>query len=273
MKKNKIGVLLPFKDHFTNSKAGSASIWVKDFNKKSFYKKQIYVCGSTDNLKDLIIKNNYLNINFSKRTFKSKNISYVDEFIKIHEKHKFNLIEIHNRPSYVNYLISKNIITNFVLIFHNNPLSLRGSKTVSERKNLINTCSKLIFVSNWVKEKFFEGIEKKYHRKCIVIYPSINPIKKFPKKDNLIAFVGKLNQSKGFHIFGAAIIKILNKHKSWSSIVVGDEPREKYNFKHKNLHYKGWLTHNKTMQLYNKTSISVEILKCRNTYFAPDLWI
>ena len=60
MKKNKIGVLLPFKDHFTNSKAGSASIWVKDFNKKSFYKKQIYVCGSTDNLKDLIIKDQKL---------------------------------------------------------------------------------------------------------------------------------------------------------------------------------------------------------------------
>ena len=45
----KIGVLLPFKDHFTNSKAGSASIWIKDFNKKSTYKNNIYVCGNTDN--------------------------------------------------------------------------------------------------------------------------------------------------------------------------------------------------------------------------------
>ena len=43
MKKNKLAVLLPFKDHFTNSKAGSASIWVKDFNKKSSYKKNIFV--------------------------------------------------------------------------------------------------------------------------------------------------------------------------------------------------------------------------------------
>ena len=54
--KNKIGVLLPFKDNFTNSKAGSASIWVKDFNKNSSYKNNIYVCGNTDNLKDLITK-------------------------------------------------------------------------------------------------------------------------------------------------------------------------------------------------------------------------
>ena len=257
MRKTNIGVLLPFKDHFTNSKAGSASIWVKDFNKKSKYKKNIYVCGNTDNLNDLINKKNYLNINFSKSTFKSKNISYVNEFIKLHNKYNFKLIEIHNRPSYVNYLFDKGIKSKFILIFHNNPLALGGSKTVSERKSLIERCERLIFVSNWVKERFFDGIEKKDIGKCVVIYPSIEPIKRFPKKSNIIAFVGKLNRSKGFHIFGSAIIKILNKYKNWKSIVVGDEPREKYNFKHKNLHYKGWLSHKKTMELYNQTSISV----------------
>ena len=257
MIKNKIGVLLPFKDNFTNSNAGSASIWVKDFNKNSSYKENIYICGHTDNLKDLISKKNYLNINFSKKTFKSKNISYLDEFIKINTKKKFDLIEIHNRPSYVNYLISKKINSKFVLIFHNNPLNLGGSETIKERKDLIEKCEKLIFVSNWVKEKFFEGIEKRHINKCLVIYPSIDPIKHFPKKKNIIAFVGKLNRSKGFHIFGAAIIKILNKFKNWESIVIGDEPREKYDFSHKNLHYKGWLTHKKTMELYNQTSISV----------------
>ena len=36
-------------------------------------------------------------------------------------------------------------------------------------------------------------------------------------------------------LFGNAIIKILNKHKDWKSIVIGDEPRDKINFNHKNL--------------------------------------
>ena len=134
----KIGVLLPFKDNFTHSKAGSASIWIKDFNRKSSYKKNIYVCGKTNDLKDLIQKKNYLNIEFSDSAFKSKNRLYIDEFIELNLKYKFKLIEVHNRPSYVHRLIEKKINSKIVLIFHNNPLNLGGSKTVEERNVLID---------------------------------------------------------------------------------------------------------------------------------------
>ena len=262
MKKEKIAVLLPFKDHFTKSNAGSASIWIKDFNKRSSYKKNIKVYGNTDNLEDIIDKKKYTNINFGNYTFKSKNIAYVDKFIRLIKNIKFGLIEIHNRPSYIHYLLKKNISINLVLIFHNNPLALGGSKTVTERKELLDKCKKLIFVSNWVMEKFFEGLDRKSDSKCIVIYPSIDPIKTFPNKKKIISFVGKLNKSKGFHLFGNVIVKILNKYKNWKGIIVGDEPREKYNFKHKNLKYMGWISHEKTLDLYAQTSISV----------APSFW-
>ena len=36
---------------------------------------------------------------------------------------------------------------------------------------------------------------------------------KFPKKENLIIFSGKLNNAKGFDKFATAVSKILNKHK------------------------------------------------------------
>ena len=257
MKKNRIAILLPFKDHYTHLKAGSASIWVKDFNKKSIYKNQITVFGNTDNLDDVIDKNIYTNISLRNIKIGSKNIAYVEEFIKHDAKNKFNIIEVHNRPSYIHHFIKRNVNTKYVLIFHNNPLSLGGSRTIDERKILLDHCDKLIFVSNWVKEKFFEGFEKKNNQKSEVIYPSITKLYKFPKKKKIISFVGKLNRAKGFNIYGNAIIKILNKYKSWKSIVVGDEPREKYNFNHKNLEYKGWISHKKTLDLYNDTSISV----------------
>ena len=257
MNKKRIAILLPFKDHFTNSKAGSASIWVKDFNKKSKYKNEITIFGYTPDISDLIDNKRYKNLHLGNLAFGSKNISYVKEFIKFYSKKKFEIIEIHNRPSYVHQIKDTDIKAKIVLIFHNNPLTLGGSKNISEREDLLRSCDKLIFVSNWVKEKFFEGFEKKNHENCQVIYPSIDKVKKIHKKQNIISFVGKLNRSKGFHIFGKAIIKILNKYKNWKSIVIGDEPREKYNFKHDNIEYKGWISHEKTLDLYDITSISV----------------
>ena len=78
MSKKKIAVLLPFKDHFTNSKAGSASIWVKDFNKNSSYKNNIYVVhdeesGATHASKNIFKQ--FLNIRSS-----NENIQLIDRF-------------------------------------------------------------------------------------------------------------------------------------------------------------------------------------------------
>ncbi len=63
----KIAILLPFKDTYTKNKAGSASIWVKDFIKNSKFKKNITVYGYIKNLEieDLINKKNYVNINYN----------------------------------------------------------------------------------------------------------------------------------------------------------------------------------------------------------------
>ena len=53
-------------------------------------------------------------------------------------------------------------------------------------------------------------------------------------KQKIITFVGKLNRSKGYDLFGKAILKILNKYKDWSGIVIGDELRDKLDYNHKN---------------------------------------
>jgi len=257
MKNKQIAILLPFKDNFTNKKAGSASIWVKDFNAKSKYKKQITIFGNTDFTNDLIDKKNYVNLNLKKKTFASKNDSYVKEFID-HNKNKiYDLVEIHNRPSYIKQIIDELPKIKIVLIFHNNPTTLGGSKKLNERKYLLQTCHKLIFVSRWVKERFFDGLDVKTNPNCLVIYPSIDKIKKMPKKENIISFVGKLNKSKGFNIFAVSVLKILKKYPKWRAVVMGDEPREKYDFNHKRLEYMGWVSHDKALKIYEKTSISV----------------
>ncbi len=258
----KIFVVLPNKDQFIKDYAGSASIWVKDFFKKTKFKKNIRIYGSTKNVKDVYLKKNYTNIKIPNIKLLSKSNAYINKIVEYAFKENPSLIEIHNRPSYLLKINKKFSKTNFILIFHNDPLNLKGSMTINERKYLLDTCYKIYFVSSWVEDKFFEGIDKNFYTNFITIYPSVEPISKFPKKEKIIIFSGKLNASKGFDLFAKAVLNILNKYKEWKAFVIGDEPREKFSFKHHRLKFTGWIPHKEVLKLYKKSSITI----------APSIW-
>ena len=137
---------------------------------------------------------------------------------------------------------------------------MNGSKSKRERINLFNKTEKIIFNSNWSKQRFIKNIDKIYHKskKLEVIYQSTNKTKvNIKNKKKIITFVGKLNKAKGYDIFGNAIIKILNKYPKWKSNVYGDEPREKIIFKHKNLNLLGFQRHSKVLDNFKKSSITI----------------
>ena len=134
---------------------------------------------------------------------------------------------------------------------------MRGSASVKERINIAEKTDQIYFVSRWVKDKFFEGLPYKHKNNCEILYPAIKPLNRFPKKEKLIIFCGKLNSSKGYDIFGNAVLRILDKFKDWKAIAIGNEPREKFNFKHKNFKILDWIQHKKILKYYSKASISV----------------
>ena len=258
----KIFIILPHKDQFIKNYAGSASIWIKDFFHKSIFKKSITIFGSTKNTENIFIKKNYVNINIPSIKILSKSNYYINKLLSYCRKNRPAIIEIHNRPSYLIKISKEFKQTKFILVIHNDPLNLKGSFTTNQRKELLNICYKIYFVSSWVEEKFFYGLDKNFYTNFKTIYPSINKINKFPKKEKTIIFSGKLNNAKGFDKFASAISKILDKYPNWKAIAIGDEPREQYNFSHKRLAYTGWISQDKVLNLYNKSSITV----------APSLW-
>ena len=193
----KIATILPYKENYTFNKAQAAAIWVCDFYKFSKFKNQNYIFGNTKG-KDYLTKN-YININISnlKSKFSSSTNEYCKNFIKKTQNISFDIIEIHNRPLVFNFLKNE-INTKYIMYFHNDPLSMNGSKTINERLKLLDEIDKIIFVSKWVQNRFFLNLDKKLINKTEVVYPSIHREKKIFPKEKKITFVGKLNESKGY---------------------------------------------------------------------------
>ncbi|MDB4081685.1 glycosyltransferase [Candidatus Pelagibacter sp.] len=252
----KIATILPYKENYTYTKAQAAAIWVCDFYKFSKYKKNNYIFGNT-NTTDYLTKN-YINIKINniKSKFSSSTIEYCNNFLKKINNHFFDIIEIHNRPLVFTYLKDK-IDSKFILYFHNDPISMKGSKSVNERLNLLDKIDKIIFVSKWVQNRFFEGLDKKLINKTEVVYPSIHKEKKINKKEKKITFVGKLNESKGYDLYSAAIVKILNEFNDWKAYSIGDEKRKRPVINHTNHFELGFLKHKKVLQFLNKSEIAV----------------
>jgi len=253
----KISILLPYKENYSVDYAGAVSLFINDTTKLSKFKKNIRIFGSTD-FKSKLSKN-YTNIELNKSSlFQSQSRFYVNKFIELQKNIGADIIEIHNRPNYLKYI--KKLNSKIVLYFHNDPLEMAGSEKINDRLNLIEICEKIIFNSEWSKKRFIENLDNFYSGspKLEVINQSTNrPKIDFTKKKKLITFVGKLNSAKGYDLFGGAILKILKKHNDWNALVVGDEPREKLVFKHKNLDLLGFQKHRDVLKILEKTSIAV----------------
>ena len=254
MKKD-IAILLPYKEKYTLKDAAAASIWVKDYLKISNLSKKTLVFGYLPKNKKPLTRN-FVNIDLTRVGFK-KNYFYTKKFYESCLENEFRVIEIHNRPESLIYLLKKDLSSKFIFIYHNNPQDLRYSKTVKERIYIANNCHQIFFVSKWVMQKFFEGLPFDYKNNCEVLYPAVNELKKFPKKEKIIIFTGKLNTSKGYDVFGKSIINVLNKFTKWKAYAIGNERRETHKFKHKNFNIIDWLPHEKILNFYKKSSISV----------------
>ena len=156
----KISILLPYKENFSPEYPGAVSLFVYETTKISKFKKDITVFGNTEYKIKFDLK--YNNIELKKNIFSSQTKNYVKRFIQLEKVNDSTIIEVHNRPSYIHILskeIKKKILT---LYFHNDPLSMDGSQTITERKKLLKICYKIIFNSSWSKKRFLEGLENKF---------------------------------------------------------------------------------------------------------------
>ena len=253
-----INIILPYKETYNEKLAGAVSLLIAEVKNRCKFKKNIKIFGSII-LKKPLTKE-YISCDLSDKPFYYilGRTSYYLQNIKKKISKKKSIIEIHNRPQAANFFLNNNYNNNkIILYYHNDPLTLRGSKYAYQRIYLLKNLDKLIFVSEWTKRQFFKDLKVKDSEKCLVIYPGTTFVKKIPKKKNNIIFAGKLNQSKGYNIFTNVISEILNKNRSWTCDIIGDDPRYYEKINHPKIHYHGWLPYKKTMEIFEKSKIAV----------------
>ena len=254
-----ISILLPYKENFSPEYPGAVSLFVYETTRISKFKKNITVYGNTSYKKKFNLK--YKNIELKKSPFSSQTKNYVKKFTDLERVNKSTIIEIHNRPSYIQILSKEFNKKIYTLYFHNDPLSMDGSQTIDERKNLLKICYRIIFNSSWSKKRFLEGMENKFVNsdKLLIFHQSAKKgsLDLINKKKKWITFVGKLNKAKGYDIFSSSIKRILNKYPDWTAKIIGDEKREKIILKHKRADILGFKKHNDVLNIFKKSNIAV----------------
>ena len=132
---------------------------MSEFFKNSRFRTSNYIYGHTK-YKDFLTKN-YVNIDLRniKSKLKSATKEYSEKLTKKFKNQNYDLIEIHNRPLILKEIF-KDISSRYIIYFHNDPLSMNGSKTINQRLKIISRVEKIIFVSEWTQKRFF--IKKLY---------------------------------------------------------------------------------------------------------------
>ena len=243
MKKD-IFIILPYKESLNPNFAGAVSLYVKDTTNYSKYKKRIKIISSDD----------YDN---KSELFRNKN--YIINFCKKYENTNIKIIEIHNRPEYLSYIKEYFPNTKIKLIFHNDPLSLRGSISLSDRENIISSCHKVIFISSWIQQRFFSSFKNADLSNSIIIPHGIkkkNNITLKNKQKNIL-FVGKLNHAKGYHIFVDVALKFKKKNSTWNFIAIGNEARKNIFPDSKIVKEIGYKKNSEVLNYYTKSEIAI----------------
>ena len=216
----KINILLPYKEKFDFNKSSSVSITIKNNLIHTRFLKDIKVFGQ--DVEKPLFSNNFVGIKYSYLSLKSKNNYLAVEMLKeiTKENDSNQIIEVHNRPYLINQIEKKTKIP-ISIFFHNDPQTMKGSKSIKDRENILKKCAAVFCVSNYIKKKFIEGVSSN-KGKVHVLYNGVEKnFEEFPTKRKEILFVGRLVPEKGVHFYVNVAKIIAPAYKDWNFGLIG----------------------------------------------------
>lgn len=271
-----IDIILPYKEIFSENKASAVSLTVKNSMEYSEFKSNIKIYGQ--NTSNSFLPNNFRGVKVNRLLHFSKNKSILYNYLNSNQSvddYK-KIIEIHNRP-YVFNLASKKISNHpITLHYHNDPRTMKGSKTIKEREYIIQKAAAVYFVSSFIRDCFLEGIKSPPKNLHVLPNGIQRRLNEQPNKKKEILFIGRLVPEKGSHLFVKAIRNIVKNYLDWNFTIIGTAKAGQNklitNYEKKVIDEFKALGKNTSYLGFVKNIEVQEILKSASILVVPSLW-
>ena len=271
-----IDIIMPYKEIFSEKKASSVSLTIKNSWEFSEFKSSIKVFGQFTEVPFADI--NFVGLKIKRFLHFGNNRSILMNYLNLHKKDTRlrKIIEFHNRPYLFNIAIRQ--LRNFPmsLHFHNDPTEMRGSKTISERMRIAKNADAIYFVSEFIKKRFLDGLSMDFNNLHVLPNGVERKLHKQPKKHKEVAFVGRIVHEKGVHIFVQSIKSLVKKYPEWKFRIIGTSKagNEKLetNYEKKVIRDFEALGHNAEYSGFIPNNEVKEIMRTLSILVVPSIW-
>ena len=219
----KIDILLPAKERFSPSNAGAISGVVRDLVQASRAAKQFHIIGT--DVDTSLMPHHFTGLLPKRRWLNGHNIGLAAAYLDmIKATGVADLVEVHSRCHVARYLLQRHPSLRVSLYLHNDPRQMKGGRSVSQRRYLLEKLSGIICVSDYIRNCFLDGLGD-----CGDLVSKIGVarngayrwLKKQAVKENLILLAGRMVPEKGILECATAIARILPDHPGWTLIIAG----------------------------------------------------
>jgi glycosyltransferase involved in cell wall biosynthesis len=212
-------LLLAPKERFEPEGAGAFALNVLETSRVSRFRDGIAVFGSP-------VENPFEGIRFQPLRKAQwwegdRNRAMARLYGKFAHKERPDLIEVYNRPVMIEVLRRCVGEIPIALHFGNDPRRMNGSRSVSDRRDLLTKAVAIVCVSDFIRRCFLDGIDNPLSARVHVIHTGVPRASEFPAKQKRIVYVGRVVPEKGVLELVQALVRVLPRHPDWNAEIVG----------------------------------------------------
>lgn len=211
--------ILPKDEGFSPDAFGAIALCVRDFTLHSAY-------GPATTVTSGVQRKGFTGITFRPappaRWYESRTRAYARHTLRLMRQERTQLAEIHNRPLLLR-LLGGRAPCPLALHLHNDPQEMKYARTPHERATLLRECAGVYCVSEFIRQRFLEGLNEEHTGKVRVVPNGVALPDTLPPKEKLIVFAGRMTEGKGALPLAHALATALPQMPGWNAVLIGSD--------------------------------------------------